>query len=84
MERIYGRSHPGKTYGRTWVNARFFTGVEPGVSAVWLDGEEPAIRAAYEAGGVAVHAGLPDGPSADEGEVSPPPPKPKRTRKSKV
>lgn len=62
MERIYGRSHPGKTYGRTWVNARFFTGVEPGVSAVWLDGEEPAIRAAYEAAGVKVHAGLPKGP----------------------
>lgn len=62
MERIYGRSHPGKTFGRVWVNARFFTGVEPGVEAVWLERDEPVIREAYEAAGVKVHAGLPKGP----------------------
>jgi hypothetical protein len=84
MKIIYGRSKPADTFGARWINARFFDGVIEGVEAVWLERDEPVIREAYEAAGVAVHAGLPDGPSADEGEVSPPPPKPKRTRKSKV
>lgn len=62
MKIIYGRSKPADTFGARWINARFFDGVIEGVEAVWLDGEEPAIRAAYEAAGVKVHAGLPKGP----------------------
>lgn len=62
MKIIYGRSKPADTFGARWINARFFDGVIEGVEAVWLERDEPVIREAYEAAGVAVHAGLPKGP----------------------
>ena len=60
MQVIYGQSHPAHKGRRTWRNARLFNGVEPKATAVFLDGDYPHIRKAYEAAGVPVHRDGPD------------------------
>lgn len=55
MQIIYGQSRPAHKGRRAWRNARLFDGVEPKATAVFLDGDYPRIRKAYEAAGVPVH-----------------------------
>ena len=40
--------------GARYLNAGFFTGCEPGASLVYLNGDFPKVRAAYERAGVPV------------------------------
>lgn len=57
---VYGRTRPAFTGARVWMNARYFTKPVSGAVSVFLDGDFPAIRTAYEAKGVRVVDGLPD------------------------
>lgn len=53
-ELAYGRSLVPGMEGKAFRNARFFVAPEEGVTAVWVDGDHPAIQSAYEALGVKV------------------------------
>lgn len=69
----------GKQRGLRFVNPRFFIAPEPGVRVVYLNGDYPAIRAAYEQAGVPVHA------LADRPQLTarlPAPRRPRRRRKA--
>lgn len=85
---VYGRSKPRFTGPRQWKNGRHFQGVTEGAKAVFLDGDFPAIRKAYEAAGVVVHDGLPhpldhDGSGKAGGDVAAVP-KPRGRRKARA
>lgn len=58
MHIIYGQSRPARLGGRQWRNGRLFQTIVPSATAVFLDGDFPAVRRAYEAAGVPVHEGL--------------------------
>ncbi|MNY01605.1 hypothetical protein D3C86_1341460 [compost metagenome] len=58
MQIVYGQSRPARLGHRQWRNGRLFQAVEPGATAVFLDGDFPAVRRAYVAAGVPVHDGL--------------------------
>lgn len=60
MQIIYGQSRPAHQGRRQWRNARLFSGVKPKATAVFLDGDYPRVRQAYEAAGVPVHQDEPD------------------------
>lgn len=76
MQIIYGQRAIASKGRRQWRNARFFQVVEAGATAVFLDGDYPAIRAAYEAAGVPVHDGL------EAPKVAPKRAKAKRTKRA--
>ena len=54
IELIYSQQATDFVKGRAYSNPRFFTSPRAGVSKVYLVGEWPEIRAAYEALGVPV------------------------------
>lgn len=60
MQIIYGQSRPARLGRHQWRNGRLFQAVEPKAKAVFLDGDYPAVRRAYEAAGVPVSAFAPD------------------------
>jgi len=60
MQIIYGQSRPVRLGRRQWRNGRLFQAVEPKAKAVFLDGDFPAVRRAYEAAGVPVSTFAPD------------------------
>lgn len=67
MQIIYGQTRPAHKGRRQWRNARLFAGVEPKATAVFLDGDYPSVRKAYEAAGVPVHQDEPD-PTDHDGD----------------
>lgn len=54
MELIYTNRLMGLDPAKVWANGRFFTSCRSGVTRVFLDGNFPDIRLAYEAIGVPV------------------------------
>lgn len=54
MELTYTNRLTGLDPDRAWANGRFFTSCRSGVKRVFLDGNFPDIRLAYEAIGVPV------------------------------
>lgn len=78
FELIYSRQATDFLPGRAYSNPRFFIGPRSGVDRVYIVGDWPQIRAAYEALGVPVEqldetGAVRPAAKADPGAVEPPP-----------
>ncbi|TPL06685.1 hypothetical protein [Mesorhizobium sp. B2-4-11] len=54
MQIVYARTHAPEMEGRKFQNPRHFTGPVKGATKVYIDGDWPAIAAAYKAANVPV------------------------------